>query len=240
MWFALALVIVLIGLSIYGAFIGTECAREMFNSLPMQMFWFLLAIAFIASLILFPSLVKRPSLLFIHLGCIGILAGSIWASETGHEIQKKLFGIDKIRSGRMLIYEGKMTSEVILPQIQSSVKLPFEIGLKEFRIDYYESPGPDGQRVPRDYFSDVSVIEDGKVVKRKTIEVNKPLHYGGYYFYQSSLDEAAGEYTILTVASDSGLFVVCVGYVLLVAGLFGRCWLGPMAKAGASRINDGN
>lgn len=230
MWPALALVIALIVLTIYGAFVGTEHARQLFNCVPMQMFWFLITIALIASLILFPSLVKRPSLLLIHLGCIGILVGSIWASETGHRMQKQLFGKDKIRSGMMPIYEGKMTNKVILPQIQSSAKLSFEIGLREFRIEYYESPGPDGQAMPRDYLSDVSVIEDGKVVKRKTIEVNKPLHYGGYYFYQHSFEEQEGQYTVLAVVSDSGLFAVFAGYILLVVGLFWRCWLAPMMK----------
>ncbi len=240
MWFVLTLVTALIVLSIYGAFVGAERASELFNSVPMQIFWFLITIAFAASLVLFPSLVKRPSLLLIHLGCIGILAGSIWASQTGHEIQKKLFGIDKVHSGRMLVYEGHKINKVLMSGHEGVFELPFALGLNDFWMELYDSPDADGRRVVSDYLSDISVIEDGKVVKRKTIELNKPLHYGGYYFYQSSFDEAAGKYTVLAVASDSGLFVVFAGYVLLVAGLFGRCWLAPMAKAGANKINNGN
>jgi hypothetical protein len=230
MLLTLAVVITLIVLSVYGAFVGAERARELFNSVPMQMFWSAITIALVASLVLFPSLFKRPSLLLIHLGCIGVLAGSIWASETGHKIQKQLFGKEKIRSGVMVINEGKMDDKVIIPEQRRSVELPFHIGLKEFRVEYYDTPGPDGRQVPRDYFSDVSVVKDSKVVKTKTIEVNKPLHYGGYYFYQRSFEERGGEYAVLAVVSDNGLSAVFTGYVLLVAGLFGRCWLAPTMR----------
>ncbi len=232
MWLVLIMLIALIVLSVYGAFIGAERAGRLFNSVPMQMFWSVITIALVASLILFPSIVKRPSLLLIHLGCIGILAGSIQASETGHKIQKRLFGREKIRSGVMVINEGEMSNKVILPAQPRfiGVELPFHIGLKDSRIEYYDSPGPDGLQVPRDYFSDISVVKDGKVVKTKTIEVNKPLHYGGYYFYQRSFEERGGEYVVLAVASDNGLIAVFTGYVFLAAGLFWRCWLRPMIK----------
>jgi len=242
MWLVLAAIAALIVLSVYGAFVGAERARELFNSVPMQMFWFLITIGLVVSLILFPSLVKRPSLLLIHLGCIGILAGSIQASETGHKIQKRLFGNDKLRSGVMVINEGKMENQVILPAQPRFIgaELPFYIGLKEYRIEYYDSPGPDGQKMPRDYLSNVSVIVDDKVVKTKTIEVNRPLHYGGYYFYLRPSDERGGEHVVLAVSSDNGLIAVFTGYVFLVAGLFGRCWLMPMITAREKKKNNGN
>lgn len=37
---------------------------------------------------------------------------------------------------------------------------------------------------PRDWFSDLRVYEDGKLVKEKKIEVNNPLRYAGLTFYQ--------------------------------------------------------
>jgi cytochrome c biogenesis protein ResB len=232
MWLALALMALLIILSVYGAFIGAERAGELFNSLPMQMFWFLITAGLVASLILFTSLFKHPSLLLIHLGCIGILAGSIQASQTGHKIQMRLFGIDKIRSGVMVINEGKMNDEVVVPAKSRfiGVELPFHIGLKDYRVEYYDTPGPDGRRAVRDYLSNVSVIQDGRIVKTKTIEVNRPLHYGGYYFYLRPPEETRGEQMVLAVISDNGLIAVFTGYVFLAAGLFGRCWLRPLIK----------
>ena len=231
MWLALLLILALISLSIYGAFIGAERTAELFNSVPLQMFWFLLTVTFIAAVILFPSLIKQPSLLLIHLGCIGILVGSICASETGHRMQEQLFGKYKIRSGRMLIHEGQKTNVATVSSHHGAFELPFELGLDDFRIDYYEPGNDSGPLMPKDFFSDLSVIKDGKVVLKKTIEVNHPLHYGGYCFYQHDFDESSGKFTILTVTSDNGLFVVFGCYVLLIVGLFGRCWLAPMNRA---------
>jgi hypothetical protein len=76
----------------------------------------------------------------------------------------------------------------------------------------------------RDYYSDLAVLDGGETAAEKTIEVNDPLHYGGYHFYQSDYDHEAGRYTVLQVVSDSGLWLVWVGMVLLVAGAFWRFW----------------
>lgn len=80
-------------------------------------------------------------------------------------------------------------------------------------------------RSVKDFFSDVEVVKDNKAVARKNIEVNKPLHYGGYLFYQQGYDSDAGRYTILGVTSDKGLGIVFLGYILLCAGVFWHFWL---------------
>ncbi len=85
----------------------------------------------------------------------------------------------------------------------------------------YVSQGP---QMIRDYFSDLVVIENEKEIISKTIEVNHPLHYGGYHFYQHSYDSEAGEYTILSVTSDSGLYAVYGGYWLLCLGILWQFW----------------
>jgi hypothetical protein len=77
----------------------------------------------------------------------------------------------------------------------------------------------------KDFLSDVEVVKDNKVIMRKTIEVNKPMHYGGYLFYQQGYDSDAGKYTILGVTSDKGLGVVFLGYILLCIGVFWQFWL---------------
>jgi hypothetical protein len=80
------------------------------------------------------------------------------------------------------------------------------------------------QRTIRDYISDLEVIKDDKVVARKSIEVNKPLHFGGYLFYQQGYDDTEGRYTILRVTTDKGLGSVYLGYILLCAGVFWHLW----------------
>jgi len=88
----------------------------------------------------------------------------------------------------------------------------------------------------RDYISNVIVIKNGQMVAYKNIEVNHPLHYGGYYFYQQSYDTQEGQYTILQVVSDSGLSIVYSGYLMLGIGVFWHFWFRHLLR----RSKDGN
>jgi hypothetical protein len=318
MWLALVLIILLIVLSIYGAFVGAERAKDFFNTIPLSFYWFALALALIVGVAVFRRLVRVSALLLIHAGCIVIIAGSIWASAGGHRLQKQLFGIDKIPTGQMVILEGESENRVALETEALIKELPFRIRLKDFRMEYYKpeylevetrdgqswkipvkinskftlgpdlgtvtivrafenfkitidggkrtviddaQPGynaalevqikkPDGDivtryvferfpghthqgdkfllsyhRVIRDYISELEVIKNGKVVAAKNIEVNHPLHFGGYHFYQYYYDDQAHQYTVLEVVSDTGLNFVYAGYLMLCVGVFWHLWL---------------
>jgi cytochrome c biogenesis protein ResB len=60
------------------------------------------------------------------------------------------------------------------------IDLPFSVRNNRFWMETY----PNGQ--PKEYSSDLSVIENGREVLRKTFEVNDPLAYKGIWFYQWS------------------------------------------------------
>lgn len=322
MWAAMALIVLLFFLSVYGAFLGPERAKELFNSVPLAVYWVAFALLLTVGIALFRRLLRVPALLFVHAGCIFILAGAIWGSEAGHKLRKKHFGIDKIPTGQMQIYEGYSDNRVILEDNRIR-ELPFYIRLKDFRIEYYkpgrlyiqarrgdrwmfpveigtefslgldfgtvkiirvfenfqiaidgesrtvtDEPGPgsnpalevriespDGkaatryvferfpghidrddelflsyERVISDYVSELQVIRNGEVVAEKDIEVNHPLHFGGYHFYQHSYDARAGQYTVLMVASDTGLASVYAGYLMLCVGVFWHLWLRKLSK----------
>jgi len=77
------------------------------------------------------------------------------------------------------------------------------------------------------YKSDVMVLEKNRRVDQDVIEVNHPLHWGGYSFYQSSYDAEREAYTVLSVSSDSGLVVVYLGMAILSIGAFWRFWGEP-------------
>jgi len=78
-----------------------------------------------------------------------------------------------------------------------------------------------------DFKSDVLIIDEGEQVGGKVIEVNHPLYYGGYHFYQHAYDTENESYTILSVRSDSGLKAVYAGFVLLCVGVFWGFWVQP-------------
>ncbi|MBL7215564.1 MAG: cytochrome c biogenesis protein ResB [Phycisphaerae bacterium] len=331
MWAALILLVVLIVLSIYGAFLGAADAQLFFNSLPLASYWLvlgywlILGCALLAGRVSFRKLIKAPALLLIHSGCLLVLVGAMVGSEAGQKIQKKYFGMDKIRRGQMQIFQNQESRQVQSDSGQIK-ELPFSIRLKDFRIEYYKptdlriqnrqgntwkipillntefdlgsefgkvtilkqfrnflitiddgirkaidsnqagsNPAlevqieyPDGTTITRyvferfqghihpedkfllvykgairDFISDLAIIENGKIVAEKNVEVNHPLHFGGYYFYQHAYDPHAEQYTILMVVSDSGLFIVYAGYLLLLAGVFWHFWLKhPFKKQG--------
>ena len=356
-WVGLVFIILLILLSVYGAFIGSQRAKELFNSIPLACYWLFFAVLLIAALVSFPRLIRVPSLLLIHLGCILILAGGLVGSDKGHRIWKDIFGIDKIISGQMIIYQDGTDNQVLLshaewpdglshsvsqtgrteyyiktqdeqfekvtdnPQIKN---LPFDVRLAEFRTEYYfpaalyvqteaggywklpaesgaefllapdvgsitvvktfenckirtdqgtveafedPNPGsnpalqlrityPDGsevdrfvferfpghghtedkfifsyQRTVKDWISCLQILKSDRVVASKDIEVNHPLHYAGYNFYQHSYDPEANHYTVLMVVSDAGLEFIWAGFLMLTIGTFWHFWLRPVLKS---------
>jgi len=313
----LALILLLISFSIYGAFTGADKARRFFNSLTLTVYWFAYLFLLIWAFFVFKRLLTIRGLFMLHLGGILILAGGMWGSRAGLKIQNSIFNKNIIHTGQMYINEGQ-SQKLVNTESQGQQALPFEIKLVDFIIEYYvpgdliiktadgttgfKVPAEPGQKIDlgpglgsvtivqrfenfriylengrrtatddpngrpnaalellvkapngvestkyvferfgghtnpndmirffyvrtiRDFISDVEVIQNNNVMKRKSIEVNKPLHFAGYYFYQESYDEQAGRFTVLRVASDSGLGVVYLGYILLCAGAFWHLW----------------
>jgi len=320
----MALIVLLFFLSVYGAFLGSRCAKEFFNGIPLAVYWVAFILLLVVGIFIFKRLLRVPALLLIHAGCIFILAGAIWGSGAGHEFRKNFFGIDKIPTGLMQIYEGRSDNRVILEDDKIR-ELPFYIKLRDFRLDHYKpdylrilsrqgdswmfpvevdtdyslgseygtiriirvfenfrinlegdnrvviddtGPGfnpalevqiqsPDGrietryvferfpghthsedelflsyQRIISEYISELQVVREGEVVAEKDIQVNHPLHYGGYHFYQQDYDHQAGRFTILEVTSDSGLASVYAGYLMLCIGLCWHFWINKLSGEG--------
>ena len=325
-WAGLFVILLLTAFSIFGAFLGTERAQRFFNSIPVSVYWVLFAVLLVAGIAFFPRLLHIRGLFLVHLGCVLVLAGGIWGSQAGLEIQDALLGTDTIRAGQMVIHEGQTQKTVSTENAgqkdpasprSAEASLPFAVKLVDFKIEYYvpgllliqttggdvikikAEPGtdcnigsdygsveilrqfenfklmlegdkrividdpngnpnpalelllkrPDGSQVTRyaferfaghvnvndklafsyrrairDFISDLEVVKDNKVVVQKNIEVNKPLHFSGYIFYQQGYDNEAGQYTVLRITTDKGLMTVYLGYILLCAGAFWHLW----------------
>lgn len=364
LWATLDLIVALIVLSIYGAFIGADRAKGFFNSLPLAVYWVLFLLTLVAGFYAFKRLRSAPSSFCIHAGCVAVLIGGFWGSRTGQNLQRQWLGQEIIPEGQMLLMDGQQERQVYIntdpeimgkwrvyiepdpnnlgrPRVYMNTKpaykreLPFEIVLDRFRMEFYpgklyvqnldtrkqwdfpveagavydlgpphgqikiarvfenfkvsleeseemdddgrpkrttrifDDPGPGSNRAlevhiagevrPRyvfeqnaghttpdsplgliyrsgmvsDYISEVKVLVDGEVVKRKNIEVNYPLYYGGYHFYQSSYggdERSGGMYTVLSVVPYTGLYWVYLGYILLCLGVAWQCWLLSIRK----------
>ena len=82
----------------------------------------------------------------------------------------------------------------------------------------------------KDYKSILRVVENGKTMVTKTIEVNDALKYKGFVFYQSSYDPEGERYTGLQVTKNPGLIVVYTGFILLCLGIVFIFYVKPFLR----------
>jgi cytochrome c biogenesis protein len=82
------------------------------------------------------------------------------------------------------------------------VPLGFSVRCDDFDVSFYGKSD-----MPKDYRSRLTVIDGGREVMSKEIEVNDPLVYRGITFYQSSYGVSGGEHVefVLKATSKGGL-----------------------------------
>lgn len=90
----------------------------------------------------------------------------------------------------LLVPEGLSADIAVLSHPDGSflLDLPFELALKAFRVEYYNTG------MPRLFASDVVLTDKATgQVREETIEVNKPLIHRGIAIYQSSFDDGGSK-----------------------------------------------
>ena len=96
------------------------------------------------------------------------------------------------------IPDGKEASHLDARGGKQHIDLPFSVRNNRFWLEPY----PGGQ--PKKYASDLSVMENGREVLRKTITVNDPLQYKGVWFYQSSYGQEGEATALVSVRRPDG------------------------------------
>jgi len=123
---------------------------------------------------------SRLGVVFVHLSVLFILAGSLIAA---------IWGFD----GRMAIVEGEASNRVFLSGERHAVMLAFDVRCNDFTVDFYE------KGVPKEYLSDLSILEKGKEILSAPVRVNHPLRYRGFKFYQTTYGVAQKSYFLVKV-----------------------------------------
>jgi hypothetical protein len=112
------------------------------------------------------------------------------------------------------------------PHLQGFLVPDPDSGLARFRLaepgEYPALVLAGGDQAGRQYESEITILEGRRPVERTVIGMNEPARYRGHCIYQYSYDRSGRRYTVLRVASASGLPLVWAGYLLLGAGV---CWL---------------
>lgn len=116
----------------------------------------------------------RLGMAAVHASILLILAGGLIGAIWG-------FG------GQMRIDEGA-TSRTVALFDGGTRTLPFAVTCNDFSVTFYENG------MPREYRSDVTILEGGKKVLSTVIRVNEPLRYRGLKFCQATygIAEASG------------------------------------------------
>ena len=125
----------------------------------------------------------RFGVYIVHLSILVIFAGAIIGT---------LFG----SKGSIMLREGGQTSYYFN---RASERVPFGFDLRcdNFSLTYYDTGSP------KEYRSELTVLENGQEMLQKSIVVNDPLDYKGYTFYQSSY-QAVDEYWITLQNQNTG------------------------------------
>ncbi len=223
-WFNLALIFGLLGMVIFGSFLGAERAKELFNAPPLWPVWAALALGLLAGFCVFAAHMRNPGLAALHAGTLLILLGSFWNSHAGHALAARLGCADKIPWSYLVLHEGEQARVVWDETLSRPLgQLPFDVRLEKFDMDFYPQRNPEMEPAVKQYRSAVSIYH-GSTGWPAEITVNHPQHVLGYHLYQMSWGQDPRLYSVLLVASDSGLNLVYTGFVVLVLGVVLRFW----------------
>ena len=130
---------------------------------------------------------SRLGYYFVHLSILIIFAGGIIGS---------IFGL----KGFVNIPEGeKVSSFYTYGAQQTSIALGYQVECRDFEVEFYDTGRP------KEYSSDLAIYDNGKLIKEKRIEVNHPLSYKGFTFYQSSYGAYGGAVELELNFRETGL-----------------------------------
>lgn len=165
-------------------------------------------------IIAFVNFVKRRALGFsiIYLGLLLILLAGLLTSLFEEE------GFMELKKGQ--------TQDAFWIDDESSKSLGFSLSLNDFSVEFYPK-AIKGMRFVKRYRSLVSISKDNHILKEGTIEVNRPLGFGGFSFYQYGYDPDFPDQIIFQVVKDPGLYFLYTGYIFLCLGMifsFKRVW----------------
>ncbi|MDL2718414.1 MAG: cytochrome c biogenesis protein ResB, partial [Acidobacteriota bacterium] len=201
--------IVLIGLVLSAGTIlesmrGVEAAKGVYEAAWFYALQGLFALNVVCALVdRWPRNRWRIGFAVTHLSILLILLGAVMTMLFKQE-------------GQLAIQEGQESGTVVRRPdggAPAEIRLPFAIHLDAFEIDVYP-----GTNRPAMFRSRVQIVDGTHGVRMPAvIEMNKPLAYGGFKFFQSSYRmDLTPPMTILSVSRDPGQNVVFAGYGLLV------------------------
>ncbi|MCM1355203.1 MAG: cytochrome c biogenesis protein CcsA [Staphylococcus sp.] len=192
------LTLALVAATIVGKTCGSgEAMRLVYHAPWAIVMWIVMAVVAAAYIWRRRPAMSLPAFA-IHLSLFVILAGAGVSFLSG-------------RQGKLTLRSGDRPERSFIADDGERINLPFQISLRESRIDYYP-----GTSSAMDYVSELEIMADG-VSRHETVAMNKVLEIDGYRFYQTAL---GADYSTLSVSHDPlGIAVSYTGYGLLILSI---------------------
>lgn len=118
----------------------------------------------------------RLGFMTVHISILIIFIGAIIGYYWGYK-------------GSVMIPEGAAADTFYEFGSREAIPIDFQVRCDRFSLTFYETGAP------KEYRSDLTVLEDGKEILKKSIVVNDPMSYKGLTFYQSSY-EGSNEFLV--------------------------------------------
>jgi len=116
---------------------------------------------------------SRFAPLATHIGLFTILIGGILSGLTVFKAQVPLFPGESIPV-RQIVDQLAQPRGILTPRHGD-----WSVRLDRFWMDYYD------EKTVKQFYSDLSIVDHGRVVAHKRIWVNEPFIYDGVWFYQA-------------------------------------------------------
>lgn len=113
----------------------------------------------------------------VHLSILIIFIGAIIGSLYGFK-------------SSVLLPEGRTTDKVYRSDNLPPIELGFQVRCDSFRLSYYDTGAP------KEFRSELTVIENGKDVFSRSVIVNDPMQHKGLTFYQASYEALENRYIV--------------------------------------------
>jgi hypothetical protein len=142
---------------------------------------------------------------------------SIQSAETGDVAKAEI-----LASGPNGMYQATLTDHAASPAYLNNGQIALLIDKRN--------------RDAKDYRSVVSIFENGIERRHQTIEVNHPLKYKGFSFYQANFDPDNPAFSGIQMVKDPGLGFVYTGFIMMSLGVIFIFYIRPrMVEAGRKR-----